>query len=246
MTEQNNRVALVTGASKGIGASIAKRLAQDDFAVVVNYANGEDAAADVVKAIMESGGVAMPVKADVSDPAAVVAMFDMAEQHYGGVDVLVNNAGIMSLSPLAQVEDEAFDRMMGTNLKGVFNGLREAARRLRPEGRIVNLSSSVVGVYGSGYGIYGATKAAVEAMTHVLSKELGERRITVNAVAPGPVGTELFLADKSDEQIAGITKMIPLGRLGNPDDIANVVSFLASPGGGWVNGQILRANGGMI
>ncbi|HUN95288.1 MAG TPA: SDR family oxidoreductase, partial [Bradyrhizobium sp.] len=184
--------------------------------------------------------------ADISDPEAVHRMFDSVEKACGGVDILVNNAGIMKLAPLAQVDDAMFDQTIAINLKGVFNGLREAAKRLREGGRIVNFSSSVVGLYQPSYGVYAATKAAVEAMTHILAKELGPRRITVNAVAPGPVATELFLDGKDEAMINHIRQMNPLGRLGEVKDIADVVSFLVGPDGGWVNGQVIRANGGVI
>ena len=182
----------------------------------------------------------------MSDPAAVTALFDAAEQAFGGVDVLVSNAGVMELTPIAQATDDAFDRTIAVNLKGAFNGLREGAKRLRDGGRIVSFSSSVVGLYQPTYALYAATKAGIEAMTHIVAKELGSRGITVNAVAPGPVDTPLFTDGKSREQIDAIEKMIPFGRLGEPEDVARVVSFLASPDSGWISGQVLRANGGMI
>ena len=240
------RTAIVTGSSKGIGAAVAERLARDGFAVVVNYATGAVAAEALATRITAGGGRAIAVQADVSDPAAMTALFDRATDAFGGVDVLVSNAGIMKLKPLAESDDALFDRHVAINLKGTFNGLREAARRLRDGGRIVSFSSSVVGLYQPTYAVYAATKAGVEAMSHVLAKELGKRGITVNVVAPGPVATELFLGDKSEEQVAQVTRMIPLGRLGEPDDIARVVAFLVGPDGGWVNGQVLRANGGVV
>ena len=239
-------MAIVTGASGGIGAAVSERLAQDGHAVVVNYSGNAAPAHDLVEKIEASGGSAIAVLADVSDPGAVAALFDAAEQAYGGTDVLVNAAGIMKLAPVAQCEDALFDQHVAVNLKGVFNGIREAARRLRDGGRVVNFSSSVVGLYQPTYAVYAATKAGVEAMTHVLAKELGERGITVNAVAPGPVETPLFTDGKSPEEVAKVVGMIPLGRLGEPDDVARVVSFLAGPDGGWVNGQVLRINGGAI
>lgn len=192
MTTSTNKVAIVTGASRGIGAAIARRLASDGLTVVVNYAGSTKAAAKLVDEIEKAGGRATSFQADVSDPQAVRRMFDSAEAAHGGVDVLVNNAGIMKLAPVAQFEDASFDQTIAINLKGTFNGLREAARRLRDGGRIVNFSTSVVGLYQPTYGVYAATKAAVEALTHILAKELGSRAITVNAVAPGPVATELF------------------------------------------------------
>lgn len=240
------RCAIVTGSSKGIGAAVAERLAQDGLMVVVNYSRSAPVADALVAKIKAAGGTAIAVGGDVSDPAAVAALFDRAIEAFGGVDVLVNNAGIMKLKPVAETEDALFDQHIAVNLKGTFNGLREASRRMRNGGRIVSFSSSVVGLYQPTYAIYAATKAAVEAMSHILAKELGPRSITVNVVAPGPVATELFLGDKSEEQVAAVTKMIPLGRLGEPEDIARVVAFLVGPDGGWVNGQVLRANGGVV
>ncbi len=240
------RCAIVTGSSKGIGAAVAERLAQDGLMVVVNYSRSAPVADALVAKIKAAGGTAIAVGGDVSDPAAVAALFDRAIEAFGGVDVLVNNAGIMKLKPVAETEDALFDQHIAVNLKGTFNGLREASRRMRNGGRIVSFSSSVVGLYQPTYAVYAATKAAVEAMSHILAKELGPRSITVNVVAPGPVATELFLGDKSEEQVAAVTKMIPLGRLGEPEDIARVVAFLVGPDGGWVNGQVLRANGGVV
>jgi len=246
MSEQTNKVAIVTGASRGIGAAIAERLAGDGFTVIVNYAGSADAAEALVRKIGQQGGTAVTAQADVADSEAVRRLFDNAETAFGGVDVLVNNAGIMDNAPLASVTDDAFDRQIAINLKGTFNGLREAAKRLRQGGRIVNFSSSVIGLYQPAYAVYAATKGAVEAMTHVLSKELRGRSITVNAVAPGPTGTDLFLTGKSEQAIEALARLSPLERLGTPVDIANVVSFLAGPDGAWINGQILRANGGVI
>lgn len=246
MTGNINKTAIVTGSSKGIGAAIARRLAADGFAVVVNYASGAEAAAAVVKEIEGAGGRAVAVKADIAATEGMKTLFDSAEQAFGGVDALVNNAGIMQLSPIADTTDEAFERQVAINLGGVFRGVREAAQRLRQGGRIVNFSSSVVGLYQPTYGVYAATKAAVEAITHILAKELGPKGITVNAVAPGPVETELFMKGKSDDLLKAIIGMNPLKRLGQPEDIAGVVSFLAGPDGGWVNGQLIRANGGVV
>jgi 3-oxoacyl-[acyl-carrier protein] reductase len=241
----DRKVAVITGASGGIGAAVAERLGHDGFAVVINYAGRMDAAEAVRSTIASAGGSAIAVRADVSDPAAMVALFDAAISTFGGVDVLVNIAGIMTLAPIAQTDDALFDQTVAINLKGVFNGLREAGRRLRDGGRIVNFSSSVVGMYQPTYGVYAATKAGVEAMTHVFSKELRGRNISVNAVAPGPVGTPLFVQGKSETLIRTIASANPFERLGEPADIAGVVSFLAGPDGAWVNGQVLRANGGM-
>lgn len=241
-----NKVAIVTGASRGIGAAIATRLAADGFTVVVNFAGNVAEAEALVARIEATGGRATPAQADVSDPAAVSRMFDAAQAAFGGVDVIVNNAGIMKLSNLAETEDAVFDSQIAVNLKGAFNMLREAAKRLREGGRIVNVSSSVVGLYQPTYAVYAATKSGVEAMTHILSKELRGRNITVNAVAPGPTATDLFLNGKPQAVIDHLTKLSPLERLGQPEDIAAAVAFLAGPDGGWINGQVLRANGGVI
>ncbi|MDX8518708.1 SDR family oxidoreductase [Mesorhizobium dulcispinae] len=243
---QKTRAAIVTGASRGIGAAIAKRLAQEGIAVIVNYARGKDAADEVVSAIEAVGGTALAVQADIGEPTGMTALFDAAEKAFGGTDILINNAGMMRLSPIAETGDGEFERQLAVNLGGTFRGMREGARRLNDGGRIINFSSSVVGFYQSNYGVYAATKAGVEAMTHILAKELGPRRITVNAVAPGPVGTELFTDGKSAAQIEAITKLIPLGRLGQPDDVAGLVAFLAGSDSQWVNGQVIRANGGAI
>jgi 3-oxoacyl-[acyl-carrier protein] reductase len=238
--------AIITGAAHGIGACIAERLARDGFAVVINYSSGSEDATALTAKIKAAGGQAIAVKADVSDRAAMTALFDAAEAAFGGVDVLVNNAGIMALTAVANAEDDAFDKTITVNLKGTFNGMREAGKRMRDGGRIISFSSSVVGLYQPTYAIYAATKAGIEAMTHIVAKELGARRITVNAVAPGPVNTPLFTRDKSEEQIESIKTMNPQGRLGEPEDIARIVSFLAGPDGEWVSGQVLRANGGVI
>jgi 3-oxoacyl-[acyl-carrier protein] reductase len=225
---------------------VAQRLAKDGLAVVVNYAGDAKPAEALVRGIEDAGGKGISVRADVSDPAAVRRMFDTAERTFGGVDVLVNNAGIMHLATIAEADDAFFDRHIAINLKGVFNGLREAARRLRSGGRIISFSSSVVGLYQPTYAVYAATKAGVEAMTHVLSKELRGRNITVNAIAPGPTATDLFLKGKPQEVIDNLARLAPLERLGQPEDIANAVAFLVGPDAAWINGQVLRANGGII
>lgn len=246
MTKQDNKVAIVTGASGGIGAAVAERLAKDGFTVVINYAGNAASAEALAEQIQGQGGQAIVAQADVSDPAAVRRMFDSAEAAFGGVDVLVNNAGVMTLAPIADSDDALFDRQIAVNLRGSFNTLREAAGRLRDGGRIINFSSSVVGLLQPGYGVYAATKAAVEAMTSILAKELRGRDITVNAVAPGPTATKLLLDGRPQELIGRLAKMAPLERLGQPSDIAAAVAFLAGPDGGWINGQTLRANGGII
>jgi 3-oxoacyl-[acyl-carrier protein] reductase len=242
------QVAIITGASRGIGAAIAQRLASDGFAVVVNYAGNVAEADKVVAAIVANGGMAIAVQGDVAKAADVRNLFDQAIAQLGRVDVLVNNAGIMppNLPQLAATDDDTFDRLVAVNLKGSFNTMREATARLERGGRIINFSSSLVGTLLPGYAAYAATKAGVEAMTSILAKELRGKNITVNAVAPGPTATALFLDGKTPEVIERLAKMAPLERLGQPEDIAGAVSFLAGPDGGWINGQTLRANGGMV
>jgi 3-oxoacyl-[acyl-carrier protein] reductase len=246
MKTKSTKSALVTGPSRGIGSAIAERLAQDGFSVVVNYSGSEGEACALAKKINANGGRAITVQADVSKPADVARLFDAAEKEFGGVDVLVNNAGIMPLAKIADAEDAIFDRIVAVNLKGTFNGLREAAKRLRDGGRIINFSTSVVGMKLETYGVYAATKSAVETLTAILAKELRGKSITVNAIAPGPTATDLFLHGKSQELIDRFAKMNPLERLGTPQDIAAVVAFLAGPDGSWINGQVLRANGGLV
>lgn len=246
MSKANGKVAIVTGSSRGIGAAIAERLAADGFTVVINYAGGAIEAEALAGKIEHAGGRAITAKADVSDGAAVSRMFDMAEAAFGGVDVLINNAGIMRLASLADSDDALFDSQFAINLKGTFNTLREASRRLRNGGRIVNLSSSQTSLLHPTYGVYAATKASVEAMTHVLARELRGRNITVNAVAPGPTATKLFLDGKPKEVVDHLKNLAPLQRLGEPSDIAAAVSFLAGADGSWINGQVLRANGGIV
>ena len=243
---QLRKTAIVTGASRGIGAAIAQRLAHDGMAVIVNYAGDVKAAETVVASIRSTGGNAEAVKADVSDPAAARSLFDAAEKAFGGADVVVNNAGIMTLATIATSDDAMFDRLIAVNLKGSFNMMREGATRVRRGGRIINFSSSVVGLLQPTYGIYAGTKAAIEAMTSVLAKELRGREITVNTIAPGPTATDLFLNGKSPELVERLAKLSPLERLGQPEDIAAAVAFLAGPDGAWINGQTLRANGGVI
>src|ERR1700733_3932835 len=238
------KIAIVTGASRGIGRTVAKRLAQDGFAVVVNYLSNASEAEEVVAEIKVIGGEAIAVKADVANQTDVERLFEETLKKFGGIDVVVHNSGIMPLSPIGKSDVELFDKAISTNLRGAFLVLAQAAQHIAAGGRIIALSSSVLAKSFPSYGPYIASKAGVEGLVHVLANELRGRNISVNAIAPGPVATELFLKGKSEEQIAEISKMAPLERIGQPVDIANVVSFLAGPDGGWVNSQILRANGG--
>ena len=236
--------AIVTGASRGIGRAAALRLARDGFAVVINYAGNRDKAAEVVKEITGKGGRAIAVQADVADAAGVARLFDESEQAHGKIGVVVNSAGIMKLFPIASGKVEDFDVVFNINVRGTFNMLQQAAKRVADGGRIITVSTSVLGMNFPSYGAYAASKAAVEVLTRILAHELRGRGITVNAVAPGPTGTELFFEGKTQEQIDRLAKLAPMERLGTPEDIANVISFLAGPEGGWINAQTLRANGG--
>jgi 3-oxoacyl-[acyl-carrier protein] reductase len=240
----NNKVAIVTGGSGGIGRAVALRLARDGFAVVVNYAGNAAKAEGVVEEIKSAGGHAIAVQADVADAAEVAHLFKKTLDTFDRIDVVVNSAGIMPLSPIAKSDVEIFDRVINTNLRGTFLVLAQAAQHVSEGGRIIVFSSSVLAKSFPTYGPYIASKAGVEGLVRVLNNELRGRNITVNAVAPGPVATELFLKDKSAVQIEQFRKLAPLERLGQPEDIANVVFFLAGPDGAWVNGQVLRANGG--
>jgi len=238
------QVALVTGASKGIGAAIAEHLAAAGAAVVVNYASSRAGAEAVVGRIRKADGKAIAVQADVADAAGVARLFDEAEQAHGKIGVVVNSAGIMKLFPIASGKVEDFDAVFNINVRGTFNVLQQAAKRVADGGRIITVSTSVLGMNFPSYGAYAASKAAVEVLTRILAHELRGRGITVNAVAPGPTGTELFFEGKTQEQIDRLAKLAPMERLGTPEDIANVISFLAGPEGGWINAQTLRANGG--
>ncbi|WP_371790623.1 SDR family oxidoreductase [Streptomyces sp. NBC_01471] len=244
MKEQ--RVALVTGGSRGIGRATAIALGTRGYAVAVGFAGSADAARQVAGTITAAGGRAISVQADVADENAVAAAFDSAEKEFGGVDVVVNSAGRMGLSPIADLDLTVLDDLYRTNIRGTFVVAREAARRLRDGGAIVNLSTSVVGLQFPHYGAYVASKGAVEAMTLVLARELRGRDITVNAVAPGPTATEMFFEGKDEATIERLAKQPPLERLGTPEDIAEAVTFLAGPAGHWINGQVLRANGGIV
>lgn len=244
-TPQNTRIALVTGASGGIGRSVAERLAADGMHVVVHYAGNVQRADETTQAITDAGGSAIAMRADVADEAEVAALFDRVEELHGGVDVVVHAAGIMLLAPLAELSLEDFDRMHRTNVRGTFVVDQQAARRVRDGGAIINFSSSVVKLALPTYSAYAATKGAVEAITMIVAKELRGRDITVNAVAPGPTATPLFLDGKDQASVDHLAQMAPLERLGTPEDAAETVSFLAGPAR-WINGQVLYANGGVV
>ncbi len=245
MSKQTKKVAIITGASRGIGAAIAERLAQDGFAVVINYASSATEADALVAKLQAAQHEAIAVKADVANSADVRRLFDETEQKLGKVDVLINNAGILQMASLAETSDELFERTFSINVRGTFNTLREAATRLNDGGRVVNFSSTTVAMSLPNYSVYTGSKAAVEVLTPIFAKEMRGRNITVNAVAPGPVATDLFFNGKTEAQIQQLANMPPLQRLGQPDDIAAAVSFLVGSDGGWINGQVLRANGGL-
>jgi 3-oxoacyl-[acyl-carrier protein] reductase len=240
------RVAIVTGGSRGIGRRVGWRLAGDGFAVVVGYGSNRSEADAAVAEAAAAGAMAISVPADVADEGAVAGLFDRAEQAFGGVDVVVNAAGLMLLAPLAEFDLAALDRMFSTNIRGTFVVDQQAARRVRTGGAIINFSSSVLGRVLPTYTGYAASKAAVEAMTFILAHELRGRDVTVNAVAPGPTATDMFLEGKDQELLDRLANAVPLERLGVPDDIAPVVAFLASTEGHWINGQTVRVNGGIV
>lgn len=244
MSGDRVKSAIVTGASGGIGRVVAKRLARDGFAVTVNYAGNPARAEEVVTELKAAGTHAIAVQADVASAADVRRLFEQSLEAFGGIDVVVNAAGIMPLFPIAGGDVETFDKVIATNLRGSFLVLGQAAQHLSSGGRIIAFSSSVIAKSLPAYGGYIASKAGVEGLVRVLANELRGRNITVNAVAPGPVPTDLFLHGKTEAQIQEFSRLAPLERLGQPEDIAAVVSFLAGPDGGWVNAQVLRANGG--
>ncbi|MVA71126.1 SDR family oxidoreductase [Agrobacterium vitis] len=239
------RLAIITGAARGIGAAVARRLAYDGAIVIISDVDG-NGAQTLAEEICASGGKALALAADIADPGTFPRLFDKAEVVAGRADILVNNAGIMVRQPMVDIDDAMFERQIAVNLKGTFFGMREAARRMHEGGRIVNISSSVAAMRAENYSIYAATKAAIETMTSILAKELRGRRITVNAIAPGATATDLFLDGKSPVAIEAFARLAPLERIGTPEEIAAAVAFLVGPEGGWVNGQTIHANGGVI
>ena len=240
------KVAIITGSSRGIGRAIANRLSRDGAAVVINYVGREQQAREAVQEIEKNGGRAIALAADVSKSADVGRLFDATMDKFGHVDILVNNAGVILYKLLADTSEADFDRLFAINAKGTFLACQQAAKRLADNGRIVNFSSSTTAMMLPTYGTYVATKGAVEQMSHVLAREVGIRGITVNVVSPGPTETELFMTNKSDEDIQRAAKSSAFGRLGQPQDIAGVVAWLVSDDARWVTGQNIRANGGLI
>jgi len=247
-TPPTNKTAIVTGASRGIGRAIALRLAHDGHAVAVNYASRSTDADAVVNEIMAAGGKAIALQADVSQAADCARLFDQAEAALGPIDIIINNAGVIQpgTTLLADTDDALYERIFSINTRGTFHMLRMAATRLRQGGRIVNFSTSAIGLAMPGYAVYGGAKAAIETFTNIFAKEMRGRGISVMCVAPGPTATELFLDGKPPELVERLAKAAPLERLGTPEDIANTVAFLVGPEGEWVNGQTLRVNGGIV
>ncbi|MGH8161948.1 MAG: SDR family oxidoreductase [Gammaproteobacteria bacterium] len=244
MNKDTRKAAIVTGGSDGIGEAVAQRLASDGFAMAVNYAGNADKAQAVVPDIKAKGGKAIAVQGDVSNPQDVERLFASTREAFGRIDVVVNSAGIMPLSPISEGDVDAFDRTIAVNLRGTFLVLAQSAKHLGKGGRIIAVSSSVVAKSFPTYGAYIASKAGVEGLVHVLANELRGRDIAVNAIAPGPVATRFFLDGKSDELITQIANQAPMKRIGQPEEIASAVSFLAGPDGAWVNSQVVRVNGG--
>ncbi|MFF0886705.1 SDR family oxidoreductase [Streptomyces sp. NPDC003456] len=238
------RVALVTGGSGGIGKAVVERLVADGFAVAVHYAGNKAKADAIVEDVTASGGRAIAVAGDVADEHAMEAAFDAVERAFGGIDVVVNTAGIMVLAPIAELNLDDLDRMHRTNIRGTFVVAQQAARRVRRGGAIINVSTSVTRTQLPAYGAYVASKAAVQSISLILARELRGKDITVNTVAPGPVATPLFLEGKDEATVAAFAQATPLERLGDPGDIAETVAFLAGPAR-WVNGQTLYTNGGL-
>jgi 3-oxoacyl-[acyl-carrier protein] reductase len=244
-TAGSPKVALVTGSSRGIGAATARQLGRDGYRVVVNCVVNRDLAAQVAGDIEAGGSQAIWRQADVRDPTAVRRLFDAGEEAFGGIDIVVANAGVMHLAPFAEMTDEDVNHMIDVNILGSFHTLREAARRVRDGGRIFAISSTITKFRTETYGPYAASKMAQELYATVLAKELAGRNISVNAIAPGVVNTTLFTNGKTEQQIAGFAQRTPHGRIGEPEDIAQVISLLCSGAAHWVNGETVYANGGI-
>ncbi len=246
MTVLTGKTAVVTGGSRGIGRAIVERLARDGAEVIFNYAQSEDAAAEVMRAVAESGGSARSVQVDLAEPGAAERLMALAEEQLEGLDVLVNNAAMNSIpTTIAATEESLFDGVMAVNVKSAFLTIRHAARHMRDDGRIINISTANTVRPAPGIAPYMASKGALEQLTAAAAQELGSRGITVNAVSPGATDTDLLRGTNSPENLEMATAITPLGRLGHPSDVADVVAFLASPDGRWVTGQNIRATGGM-
>ncbi|AMA51272.1 SDR family oxidoreductase [Bacillus inaquosorum] len=246
MERVKGKTAIVTGASRGIGRAIAEQLADLGIKVAVNYSSSPEKAEEVVEGIKKKGGEAVAIQADLSRVAGVESLFTKTIEAFGKVDILINNAGVNIYQPIEKVTEEDFDKQFNLNAKGTFFACQQAMKYMEEKGRIINFSTSVVGQMFPTYSVYAGTKGAVEQFTRQLAKELAVKQITINAVAPGPVNTELFTVGKTEQQIEGLKKTIALGRIGEPEDIANVIEFLVSEKSQWITGQTIRVNGGFI
>lgn len=246
MNNKKEQVAIITGASRGIGKEIAEHLARLGITTVINYNTNKEEAQEVVKGIIFEGGKAMAIQADISNVNELANLFEKTIESYGKIDILVNNAGLMKNNSIENVSEEEFDRHFNINVKGTYFACQQAMKHMEENGRIINFSTSVTGVMFPAYSVYAASKGAVEQITRQLAKEFGVKGITINAIAPGPVKTELFLKDKSEQQIEVLSKMNSFARLGEPDDIADIIELLVSDKSHWITGQTIRVNGGFI
>ena len=246
MNNKKEQVAIITGASRGIGKEIAEHLARLGITTVINYNTNKEEAQKVVKGIIFEGGKAMAIQADISNVNELANLFEKTIESYGKIDILVNNAGLMKNNSIENVSEEEFDRHFNINVKGTYFACQQAMKHMEENGRIINFSTSVTGVMFPAYSVYAASKGAVEQITRQLAKEFGVKGITINAIAPGPVKTELFLKDKSEQQIEALSKMNSFARLGEPDDIADIIELLVSDKSHWITGQTIRVNGGFI